>query len=85
MSLCYDASMNKNIIVLIANFNKILAVPNKKEHYIAHGTDSLICPANRLWQKKSTNISYFTFLTHKFNPEESKIYEKTIPFYQIKE
>ena len=40
--------MNKNIQVLMANLNKVLAVPDWGGHDQTSETDLLICLANRL-------------------------------------
>lgn len=46
--LRYDAGMNKDIQILMANFNEVLAMPNWRGHDAVDEADPLICLANRL-------------------------------------
>lgn len=70
----YDADINKNILILMADLNAILEVLNWERHDIKDKTNPSFCQANCFQQEDFTNTGYFAYLTHKFDLEEFKTY-----------
>lgn len=81
----YDSGMNKDIRILMANLNEVLAVPDWGGHDGLEEADVLVCLANRLRQEDSTDMSHFAYSTNNFDLEEPETYEKAMASDQAEE